>query len=93
MPRTKITDLWREFLGPDYVNCRFADRVWANSFCGLCGNSGVIDTRGQVFTAAGQDCGVRRYCICPNGRDILKGNGGAQIRDQDLGVVTRAGEH
>lgn len=36
--------------------------------CGLCGNTGVIDTRGRVKTPAGYECGVRAFCICPNGR-------------------------
>jgi hypothetical protein len=43
-----------------------------NHNCCLCGNSGVIDTRGKVFTAAGVECGAKVYCICPNGRQIAK---------------------
>jgi len=45
--------------------------------CGLCGNSGVIDTRG-VRTAAGVECGGRFWCVCPNGdayRRQAKGKG------------------
>jgi hypothetical protein len=48
-------DTWLEFLGPPGVE----------SCCGLCGNSGVVDTRGKVYAPA-----VRAFCICPNGRAI-----------------------
>lgn len=44
---------WREFL--------------RNDLCSLCGNRGVIDTRGMK-SPAGVDCGDVHYCICPNGR-------------------------
>lgn len=39
--------------------------------CGLCGNSGRIDTRGKA-KVSGADCGVLGYCICPNGRAMKK---------------------
>ncbi len=51
-------DTWLEFLGPP----------GDESHCGLCGNAGVVDTRGRVKTPRGDDCGVRAFCICPNGR-------------------------
>ena len=38
--------------------------------CCLCGNYGIIDTRGKVFTPAGYDCGDKVFCICPNGRAL-----------------------
>lgn len=38
--------------------------------CGLCGNSGMIDTVGKIFTAAGVECGIKVPCVCPNGRSI-----------------------
>ena len=50
---------WFEFLGH-------------HSCCGLCGNSGVVDTRGKVETPSGEDCGVRAFCICPNGRTLKR---------------------
>ena len=55
-------DTWLEFLDP-------AD---AQSCCGLCGNSGVVDTRGKVVSPRGDDCGIRAFCICPNGRGIKR---------------------
>jgi hypothetical protein len=48
----------------------------ATGHCCLCGNSGIIDTRGKVFTAAGVECGDRVWCICPNGRAKKKQVGG-----------------
>jgi hypothetical protein len=36
--------------------------------CGLCGNTGIVDTRGKVRSPAGVECGVRAWCLCPNGR-------------------------
>ena len=53
-------DTWLEFLGPP----------GAQACCGLCGNSGIVDTRGKVKTPRGDDCGVRAYCICPDGRAL-----------------------
>lgn len=61
----KADDLWLEFINPD-VN-----------LCGLCGNTGIINTRGLVRSPAGVACGVLRFCICPNGRaekDHYKGD-------------------
>jgi hypothetical protein len=60
-------DTWLEFLGPPGVA----------SCCGLCGNTGILDTRGKVKSPGGDDCGVRAYCICPNGRAIKQLSGGA----------------
>ena len=54
-------DTWLEFLGPP----------GNEAYCGLCGNSGIVDTRGKVLGPTGEDCGVRACCICPNGR-VLK---------------------
>lgn len=54
--RTPSKALWLEFVHPTH-HC-----------CGLCGNKGIIDTRGRVFTFAGVEVGVDSFCICPNGR-------------------------
>lgn len=40
--------------------------------CCLCGNSGIIDTRGKIFTPVGVECGDLVFCICPNGRAMKK---------------------
>lgn len=53
--------LWVEFLGGPNAG-----------LCGLCGQSGIIDTLGHVYSPAGFHCGVIAYCICPNGRAMKK---------------------
>jgi hypothetical protein len=50
------TDYWHA----NYVN---------KGMCSLCGNTGVIDTRG-VCTPAGLEVGRMNYCICPNGQSM-----------------------
>jgi len=55
------TDAWLEFLSNGPGKC-----------CGLCGNSGYIDTLKSAITPRGVKCGIQAYCICPNGRAIKK---------------------
>lgn len=52
-------ELWLEFESP-------------RGLCGLCGNRGMIDTRGKVHSAAGIECGVLACCICLNGRGLKR---------------------
>jgi len=52
------SDLWRDYLGGPL-----------GGLCGLCGNSGTIDTTG-VKSPAGVECGGKFFCICPNGRSM-----------------------
>lgn len=47
-----VTEYWLEF--------------YATGHCTLCGNRGVIDSRG-VTTPAGLPVGRLNWCICPNG--------------------------
>ena len=71
----KLSDFWiREFLGPNTNGT-------PPCHCGLCGNSGIIDTRGKVFTAAGVACGGVFFCICPNGRAIKRQAGKRTAKD------------
>lgn len=51
----------------------FENFISPNHHCGICGNWGVIDTRGKVFTPAGVECGIRTYCLCPNGQVMKRG--------------------
>jgi hypothetical protein len=57
--KNQLADLWLEEYG-------------RRGHCCLCGNSGVIDTRGKVFTPANFECGDLVYCICPNGRAMKR---------------------
>lgn len=65
--KNQLADFWSE----NYVSFRDWEGL-PLGHCGICGNSGVIDTRGKVFTAAGVECGMRTYCICPNGQALKK---------------------
>ena len=57
------------------------EELWFAEFtvtgmCGLCGNSGIIDTRKTLSYGKGKTRGGRFFCICPNGRKakrLLKG--------------------
>jgi len=57
--------------------------------CGLCGNSGIVNTIGTAKTPTGQAAGVRAYCICPNGRAIKKTKkgstkwGGSSVKEHE----------
>ncbi len=57
-PDERITNYWESY----YID---HDSV----LCSLCGNSGVIDTRGAK-SAAGVVSGRRNWCICPNGQAL-----------------------
>lgn len=43
-------------------------------YCTLCGNRGIIDTRG-VQTATGGVVGRLNYCLCPNGMALRHEDG------------------
>ncbi len=53
---TPDDELWLEFVNKDH--------------CGLCGNHGTVNTCGNTRTPAGLEVGVKRPCICPNGRSV-----------------------
>lgn len=56
MTPPKSAELWEEF-------------VVLGTVCGLCGGTGVVDTTSSCRGPAGEAlCGVRSYCICPEGR-------------------------
>jgi len=59
MTENIVTSYWRRF--------------YAGAACTLCGNSGVIDSRGRAMTAVGVAVGRLNYCICPNGM-VLRRN-------------------
>lgn len=62
--RNSIHDLWLDYLD-------------ASGLCGLCANSGVIDTRKKLVSARGIFlAGIYEWCICPNGRGAKKLNKG-----------------
>lgn len=52
--------------------------------CSLCGNMGVIDTRGKAISGAGVDAGRLNYCICLNGRMMREQKAKLQSRDEAM---------
>lgn len=61
------TALWIEFT----VNAIIPSHGHAIPVCGLCGNSGILDTTGSA-TIHDKPCGIRTFCICPNGRAMKR---------------------
>ena len=58
--QTVLTDYWNKY---------YASEPVTNGRCTLCGNSGILDTRG-VKDALGNDVGRLNYCICPSGQEM-----------------------
>lgn len=69
----QLSQLWMEFtsliIDPRLINCEIP-------YCALCGNSGILDTTQSAKTPGGIPCGIRAFCICPNGRARRKINKG-----------------
>lgn len=55
---------------------------YATDHCTLCGNRGVIDSRG-VATPAGLVVGRLNWCLCPNGQALRKQTKLAVPREDD----------
>ena len=54
-------------------------KFWARHYvhpetgcCCLCGNSGIVDTRGTTWTPKRKPSGARVFCFCPNGQLIRR---------------------
>lgn len=54
-----------------YIVTNYWLAFYASDHCTLCGNSGIIDSRGTK-TAAGVSVGRLNWCICPNGQFLRK---------------------
>ena len=60
-----VLDYWQTF----YATCH----------CTICGNSGIIDSRG-ICTPGGLSVGRLNWCICPNGQALRMGiEGGPDV--------------
>jgi hypothetical protein len=66
---------WEEFL--------------VNNMCSLCGQVGIVDTRG-IRTPASFECGGLHYCICPNGRALKAQNA---PKEEWLALNRRSRQH
>lgn len=58
----RVSDYWLRY---------YTTPVKKGSVCSLCGNSGIIDTRG-VKIRVGDEVGRLNFCICPNGQILRK---------------------
>lgn len=58
-PEDILSEYWLEHYAPQDV-------------CVLCGNSGIVDTKGTAFWPDGKPAGGRHWCFCPNGRERRK---------------------
>jgi hypothetical protein len=70
----RATDLWKEFI-VEVELPKFREHFPGMKIpmCGLCGNNGVVNTVGVALDPLGEvDCGIKAYCICPNGRQMKK---------------------
>lgn len=60
-------ELWIEYT----VDALIPAHGHAIPVCGLCGNSGILDTTGSA-KIHDRPCGIKTFCICPNGRALKK---------------------
>jgi hypothetical protein len=63
----KTSDIRREF----NVMVMREDIGFEIPICGLCGNSGIIDTRKSAMWN-GKEVGIIGHCVCENGRAYKK---------------------
>lgn len=73
---TKLKDSWLEFTV--LVKRVFGDQEFDIPMCGLCGNTGTIDTTNSAKSPAGVSCGGKFFCVCPNGRARKKRKQGSK---------------
>jgi hypothetical protein len=66
----KENDLWEEYIVEAPPPRGLADSIESVPVCGLCGNTGIVETHAK--TPYGAACGVCKPCICPNGRAIKR---------------------
>lgn len=93
MKRQELTSADIERL-QDKVIGDYCDKYYDNKecctygLCSLCGNMGVIDTRGRAISGAGIDAGRLNYCICANGRQMREDK--TKLMDRDEAMAAHA---
>jgi len=85
MKKHTLSDLYCEF--DSHITTPIVKKL---PVCGLCGNSGIIDTT-KTVSCLNQMCGVRAYCICPNGRDV-KTKATKQKKWEGTSIIENKGE-
>ncbi len=90
-PREKASRAWTFFSTSTIHRKAFLydlSALWRDEFvrddlCGLCANSGIVNTTGTLRTPKGsRHSGIRTFCICPNGR-AMKDQGHDLSRAKD----------
>lgn len=76
----KAEDLWLEYVVEAPPPKGQEDILETVPVCGLCGNTGIVET--QARTTYGAACGIRKSCICPNGR-AMKARNKRSDKDED----------
>lgn len=68
--KRNASNSWMEFL------VKVEGEEGPQNVCGLCGNTGELDTTGNTRDPSGQiRVGVRAHCVCPNGRKLKVSQG------------------
>ena len=70
--------------GSKYFTSIKFDGIAEIGFCGLCGNSGIIDTRGRAITGAGLDVGIKTYCLCANGQAMRTSDSEEKKKEEEI---------
>lgn len=65
-----MSKLWEEYQVEVAPPEHLKDKIETMPVCGLCGNTGYIETNAK--TTYGVACGIIKPCICPNGRAIKR---------------------
>jgi len=81
MSTNKNKDLWLEFIVQVPMPHLNGMEV---PICGLCGNTGRVDTVSFVKTPNGISCGIKAFCICPNGRAYKKAHNKALLKKSNV---------
>ncbi len=56
-----------------YIVAEYAMTYYGDDhYCTLCGNTGIVDTRGARAGRLGKAVGRLNWCICPNGQVLRK---------------------
>ena len=66
LPMPKRRTILRDFWQDNYFNRTIA----LGGLCGLCANTGIIDTTTTAISPKGIMAGGKYYCVCPNGRNL-----------------------
>jgi len=64
-----------------HAELKAAEDLWMKytvgpmGLCGLCGNTGMVDTTKSAVSPRGEPSGIKAPCICPNGQTLREHQG------------------